>query len=376
MNIIALELESMQKNPTFSIIVPTYNAERYIARCLESCINQTFDDIEILIIDDCGNDRSIEIAKTYANRDSRISIIHNPHNLGTFASRLEGIKYAQGHYTLMLDADDYLVLNACEVLAPYLLNSPDIIHFKALYLGDKNASLSANIMHKMRYILPTQWSAKPLKDSQIAYNFFLKSKHFPKSTIWDKCYKTSLAKQALPYLQDYQTPLNMAEDMLKFFVLANLAKSYLSVNSRLYVYCLNAASITQSPNAHTKRIYNMYYIIEILKEIGFKIHTPHATTIAQTMISHLHALIILESRFSEIPIECIEGGGHTRFAKSYVAKITILTILHLFTQVLESFTYLCAYCCLYPKHWDNKTLKSKSKSASFYNYFYHFLGVA
>ncbi|MDY2823814.1 MAG: glycosyltransferase family 2 protein [Helicobacter sp.] len=119
MDIIALELESMQKNPTFSIIIPTYNVERYIARCLESCIHQTFGDIEILVIDDCGNDKSIEIAKTHANRDLRISIIHNPHNLGIFASRLEGIKYAQGHYTLMLDADDYLVPNACEILAPY-----------------------------------------------------------------------------------------------------------------------------------------------------------------------------------------------------------------------------------------------------------------
>lgn len=119
MKIIALELESMQKNPTFSIIIPTYNVERYIVCCLESCIHQTFSDIEILVIDDCGNDKSIEIAKTYANRDSRISIIHNPHNLGTFASRLEGIKYAQGYYTLMLDADDYLVPNACKILDPY-----------------------------------------------------------------------------------------------------------------------------------------------------------------------------------------------------------------------------------------------------------------
>lgn len=324
MDIIALELESMQKNPTFSIIIPTYNVERYIARCLESCIHQTFGDIEILIIDDCGNDKSIEIAKTYANRDSRISIIHNPHNLGTFASRLEGIKYAQGRYTLMLDADDYLVPNACEILAPYLLNSPDIIHFKALYLGDKNASLSANIMHKIRYILPTQWSAKPLKDSQIAYNFFLKSKHFPKFTIWDKCYKTSLAKQALSYLQDYQTPLNMAEDMLKFFVLANLAKSYLGVDYRLYVYCLNATSITQNPDAHTKKICNMRYIIEILKEMGSKIHAPYATTIAQTMINHLHALIILESRFDNNHIKYTEGKAHNLSSSLIQCKLQYL----------------------------------------------------
>ncbi|WP_394977438.1 glycosyltransferase family 2 protein [uncultured Helicobacter sp.] len=119
MDIIALELESMQKNPTFSIIIPTYNVERYITRCLESCIHQTFGDIEILIIDDCGNDKSIEIAKTYADENSRISIIHNPHNLGLFQARLVGEKNANGSYVLCLDADDYLVPNTCEILAPY-----------------------------------------------------------------------------------------------------------------------------------------------------------------------------------------------------------------------------------------------------------------
>ena len=299
--------------PKFSIIIPTYNVEQYIARALESCINQTFGDIEILVVDDRGCDKSVEIAKEYARLDSRIQILSNPSNLGTFASRLKGMKQASGAYIMFIDADDYLVLNACEQAYQAAQNNtyetdlhkqlPDIVHFKATYLGNKNASPLENLKHKMRYILPTQWSATPLKNTAIAYNFFLKSKHFPKFTLWDKCYKASLIKQALPYFKHCQDSLNMAEDMLKFFVLANLAKSYVGVDSRLYVYCLNTTSITQNSSAHTKKIRDMRYVIQALQAIGKELHAPYAMRIAETMISHLHALIILESRFDTLERE-------------------------------------------------------------------------
>ena len=303
--------------PKISLIIPTYNVQNHIARCLQSCIDQTLKDIEILVVDDCGSDNSIAIAKEYARLDSRIQILSNPSNLGTFASRLKGMKQASGAYIIFIDADDYLVLNACEQAYQAAQNNtyetdlhkqlPDIVHFKATYLGNKNASPLENLKHKMRYILPTQWSATPLKNTAIAYNFFLKSKHFPKFTLWDKCYKASLIKQALPYFKHCQDSLNMAEDMLKFFVLANLAKSYVGVDSRLYVYCLNTTSITQNSSAHTKKIRDMRYVIQALQAIGKELHAPYAMRIAETMISHLQALIILESRFDN----CINrnGGG-------------------------------------------------------------------
>lgn len=67
-----------------SIILPTFNVEKYIARTLESCINQTFKDIEIIVVDDCGSDKSIDIAKEYAKKDERIKIIHNKKKFGCF----------------------------------------------------------------------------------------------------------------------------------------------------------------------------------------------------------------------------------------------------------------------------------------------------
>ena len=100
--------------PKISIIIPTFNVELYIARCLQSCINQTLNNIEILVIDDCGSDDSIKIAQKYVQKDSRIRIIHNEKNLGTFHARANGIIHAIGEYCMFADPDDYFELNACE----------------------------------------------------------------------------------------------------------------------------------------------------------------------------------------------------------------------------------------------------------------------
>ncbi len=304
-------------SPFISIIIPTYNVESYIARCLDSCINQTLRDIEIIIVDDCGSDDSIAIAQRYADRDSRIRIIHNEKNLGTFGSRIEGIKAAEGRYIAFLDADDYLKPETCEKMFQLFTNStlapthtlidlkttesaPDIIHFKSHYTANKQTKMIAKLTHYTRYALPTRFSKAPLHNEQIASNFFLASKQFPKFTIWDKCYKTALVKKTLPFIENFiPLRLTMAEDMLKFFVISAFAKSYVSVDSRLYVYCLNDSSITQNPQAKQKKINDMSYIIQALHSLSkeLKSHNALLPKIAETMSKNLAALIILESRF-------------------------------------------------------------------------------
>ena len=97
----------MINSPKVSIIIPVYNVERYISECLESCIKQTLKDIEIIIVDDCGSDKSIDIVKEYAKKDSRIKIIKNNQNKGLFLARCEGLKSATGKYIISLDSDDF-----------------------------------------------------------------------------------------------------------------------------------------------------------------------------------------------------------------------------------------------------------------------------
>ncbi len=238
----------MAHTPRFSIIIPTYNVEAYIARCLESCINQTFSDIEILVVDDCGSDSSITIAQRYATKDPRIRIIHNAKNLGTFATRIAGIAEARGEYILLVDADDYLHLHACQTLHHATAYNASILHFKAHYTATAKAPLLARLTHYLRYILPTRFCKTPLHNEQIAYNFFLDSRQFPKFTLWDKCYKASLLRHACAHFIDSSFTPIVADDMLFFLVIASLATSYISIDKRLYFYCLNTHSSMQAPS--------------------------------------------------------------------------------------------------------------------------------
>lgn len=98
-----------------SIIVPIYNVGDYLAKTIESCIHQTFQDLEIILVNDGSIDKSGQIADSLATKDSRIKVIHK-NNEGVTVARNTGLKIAKGEYIFFLDGDDYLPCNAIELL--------------------------------------------------------------------------------------------------------------------------------------------------------------------------------------------------------------------------------------------------------------------
>lgn len=103
-------------NNLVSILVPFYNVEQYIDRCIQSLIKQTYENIEILLIDDCSPDNTLEIAQKYTESDSRIKILRYEKNRGLGGARNYGIEKAKGEYILFVDSDDYIKSNTIEVL--------------------------------------------------------------------------------------------------------------------------------------------------------------------------------------------------------------------------------------------------------------------
>ena len=93
--------------PAISVIIPIYNAEKYLRRCLDSVLNQTFSDWEAVCVNDGSPDNSGKILAEYAARDSRFVIV-NKKNAGVSAARNDGIKYASGEYIHFMDADDFI----------------------------------------------------------------------------------------------------------------------------------------------------------------------------------------------------------------------------------------------------------------------------
>ncbi len=127
--------------PKISIIVPVYNVEKYIKRCLDSLVNQTFSDIEIIIVNDKTPDNSMEICYEYAKIDSRIKIFNKQLNEGLGITRNYGIEKSQGNYIAFVDSDDYVSLDMCEKLYEAAIRSDADVVYGGIYYDDNNGNI-------------------------------------------------------------------------------------------------------------------------------------------------------------------------------------------------------------------------------------------
>ena len=110
-----------------SIIVPIYNTEKFLDKCLNSLVNQTYKNIEIILIDDGSTDNSLNICLDYQKKDNRIKVIHQE-NKGLSGARNRGFEESTGDYIWYIDSDDYIENDSLKVIKPYL-DKYDIIVF-------------------------------------------------------------------------------------------------------------------------------------------------------------------------------------------------------------------------------------------------------
>ena len=124
--------------PKVSIIVPIYNEEEYVSTCLLSLINQTLDDIEIILIDDNSTDNSLNILLDYAKKYPNIKVYHNEKNLGQGASRNIGLSFATGEYIGFVDSDDYVSYTMYEDMYKAVLNNnyPKLVTTEIMFVKD------------------------------------------------------------------------------------------------------------------------------------------------------------------------------------------------------------------------------------------------
>ena len=97
-----------------SIIIPVYNVDQYLSKCLDSVIHQTYHNLEIICVNDASSDNSLEILKEYASEDNRIKILNNAHNKGLASSRNIALKAVRGDFVLFVDSDDWIDVDTIE----------------------------------------------------------------------------------------------------------------------------------------------------------------------------------------------------------------------------------------------------------------------
>lgn len=178
-----------------SVIVPVYNVEEYLAECLDSIINQTFADIEIICVNDGSTDDSLNILEHYQKLDNRIKII-NKENGGLSSARNEGMKFAKGKYILFVDSDDYCSTTAIEECFKNAENnSSDVVVFDFVWKNLSNRTFSLLTIEKFG----KTYENKPFnKDSMGAYDY----KEIPVS-VWTKFYrKDFLIENNITFYED------------------------------------------------------------------------------------------------------------------------------------------------------------------------------
>ena len=125
--------------PKISIIIPVYNVEKYLRECLDSCVNQTLEDIEIICVDDCSTDNSYKILEEYQQKDPRIRIFQQEENKKQGAARNKGLEVATGEYVWFVDSDDYIDTKACQILYDTIKEfDVDMLCFSALKFIDED----------------------------------------------------------------------------------------------------------------------------------------------------------------------------------------------------------------------------------------------
>jgi glycosyltransferase involved in cell wall biosynthesis len=171
-------MEPIRMNsPKISVIVPVYNVEKYIARFLDSAINQTYKDLEIICINDGSNDKSLKILAQYGKTERRIKVIEADKNMGGggYYARNAGLKAAAGEYIAFADSDDYLEPDFYEQLtAEALKTNADIICGSTKWLNDRGEV--------------TRITAGPLACDDVKKNFGKILSSLQHGGLWDKLY--------------------------------------------------------------------------------------------------------------------------------------------------------------------------------------------
>ncbi|WP_417615563.1 glycosyltransferase family 2 protein [Oceanisphaera sp.] len=220
------------KSIFFSIILPTYNVAKHIDRCLESCVKQTYTNFEVIVVDDCGTDDSIKKADQWAELDSRIKIVRNPKNLGTYHARRHGVEEARGDYIVFLDPDDALDQKALELISCEVYTTPvDIV----LY-GVKEVPVN----NKRKVDLPR----RTFNNEELLKKLFLEKKKLGYGTPGKAFLKATLHKAYDAIKADVNDRLVYAEDALLFYTVSLLSNASVSIAHPLYIYFREFDSIT------------------------------------------------------------------------------------------------------------------------------------
>lgn len=246
--------------PKVSIIVPCYNVEKYIDRCLHSLLNQTLNDIEIILIDDGSPDRIPEICDKYASQDKRVKVIHKE-NEGLGLARNSGIDIASGETIAFVDSDDYV----------------DEDTYQKLYASMIKYDCDLVMSGRLNEIAPNKWVQEPESDhviyldrngvedyilNMVACLPYEKKDRLHEMSCWRALYRRDIIiNNNIQFLSEREVVSEDVPFQISYFTKSH---SMVLLPDCFYHYCLNGSSLTATYNK--EKFYRYKVLRNILKE--------------------------------------------------------------------------------------------------------------
>ena len=231
------------KEDLISVIIPVYNVEQYLEKCLNSVINQTYKNLEIILVDDGSTDSSDQICDEYAKEDSRIMVTHKK-NEGVAATRNLGISKSNGEYITFVDSDDFVDKDYINML------------YKEIKNNNCDISTCQNVKFKknIEILEKKQEYTVEIFDSKTALINMLYQRKID-SSLWGKLYKSSVLKSEI--IKNIKT----FEDYDCFCSIFSKNYKICCISSQLYYYYIRENSLI-----HDQNTCNENYLIDILEE--------------------------------------------------------------------------------------------------------------
>lgn len=234
----------MIQDPLISIIVPIYNSAAFLPKCLDSILNQTYQNIEILLIDDGSSDNSREICNRYAKKDTRITVVHKKHE-GVSAARNSGLKIAVGDWIGFVDSDDFIEPD----MYSYLLslaqdNQAEIAQCGVFY--ENGEEITDHIASNSLFV------GEPNHLPQKVWLYFENSNYC-------KLYQKSIVMDVL-----FDTDYCVGEDLLFNMMVLKKAKRIALGNQAKYHYLQHPDSLCHGQPTR-KKLYSLQHILEYLE---------------------------------------------------------------------------------------------------------------
>ncbi len=272
-------------NIQVSIIIPVYNVEQYLEQCLDSVINQTFKDIEIICINDCSTDNSLQIIKEYQHKDDRIVLIDLKQNDGQGNARNQGIKIANGKYITFIDSDDWVTRDYVEVLYKSIEKyNTDFVVANQLLFDNKTCKIT----------IPSD-SSKLIYD-KLFYEkdrvYFLQHiSYMQTSTIWANIFSKNFILSNNIFFK-----IRIMEEVLFMWEIIIRAHKFVFIKNDIYYYRINRENSSVLLCSLNDNL-NFFYHLKLVTQQNFQEYFPYCYThISLKSAVFMERLLLNESK--------------------------------------------------------------------------------